>query len=195
MTERYIGTKFKTQLIKKKLNATKRTHELIFWCGKFSELGLTPSYGKGSAGNLSFRAGRHFIITASYTDLSQVRAEDLVRITSFSLPRKSVHAQGLREPSSETLLHAAIYEARPDIGAVFHGHGDDILKADHLFVTTKRKAPYGSSFLIDQVLAVLDHYDFIVMKDHGFLALGKNMAGAGQRIKSIVRELSTSSKV
>lgn len=189
MTERYIGTKFKTQLIKKKLNATKRTRELIFWCRKFNEFGLAPSYGKGSAGNLSFRAGKHFIITASYTDLSQVRAEDLVRITSFSLPRKSVHAQGLREPSSETLLHAAIYQARPDIGAVFHGHGDDILKADHLFVTTKKKAPYGSSFLIEQVLAVLDHHDFIVMKGHGFLVLGKNMAGAGLLTENVLKQV------
>jgi len=189
MAEHYTGIKFKTQLNKKRLYQTVRIRELIFWCQRFKALGLAPSYEGGSSGNLSFRAGRNFVITASYTDLGFVSVKDFVRVKTASLTDQRVIAEGVRHPSSETLLHAAIYQERPGIGAIFHGHSQEILKAKIPFIRTKREAPYGSRQLIDEVIAVLGCHDFILMKGHGFVALGKTMKDAGTLVENVLKKV------
>lgn len=69
----------------------------------------------GNAGNISARIGAdRYLITASGTQLGDLAHEDFVECSmdgSFS---------GDRKPSKETPMHRAIYEQRPEIGAVLH---------------------------------------------------------------------------
>ncbi len=69
----------------------------------------------GNAGNLSARLGTdRYLITASGTRLGDLDDGDFVECSldgSFS---------GDRKPSKETPMHRAIYEQRPEMGAVLH---------------------------------------------------------------------------
>jgi len=68
-----------------------------------------------NAGNLSTRIGAdRYLITASGTRLGELKEDDFVECSlegSFS---------GDRKPSKETPMHGAIYEQRPEIGAILH---------------------------------------------------------------------------
>jgi 3-dehydro-4-phosphotetronate decarboxylase len=69
----------------------------------------------GNAGNISARLGPdRYLITASGTRLGELADGDFVEC-SFDGP-----FSGDRKPSKETPMHRAIYEQRPEIGAVLH---------------------------------------------------------------------------
>jgi L-fuculose-phosphate aldolase len=69
----------------------------------------------GNAGNISARIGpERYLITASGTRLGELAEEDFVAC-SFDGPLSNN-----RKPSKETPMHRAIYEQRPEIGAVLH---------------------------------------------------------------------------
>src|SRR5215211_912643 len=67
----------------------------------------------GNAGNISARLspGR-YLITASGTRLGELNEDDFVEC-SYDGP-----LPGSRKPSKETPMHRAIYEQRPEIGAI-----------------------------------------------------------------------------
>ena len=69
----------------------------------------------GNAGNISARLSPNsYLITASGTRLGELKDNDFVEC-SFDAP-----SSGSRKPSKETPMHRAIYEKRPEIGAVLH---------------------------------------------------------------------------
>jgi len=160
--------------------------ELEDWCRRFHEQGLTPSFEGSSLGNLSFRPEpeeNSFIITASQLELKDnLTAEAFVRVHTCDSDRGTVRASGTREPSSESILHFEIYRARNDIKAIFHGHCSPILgRAEEMGLpVTRREEPFGSAALVRRVLEILDDHAFIVMRNHGFLALGEDMESAGR---------------
>ncbi len=74
----------------------------------------------GSWGNLSVRFGSdEMLITPSSMDYFQIKPEDIVRMDINTL----VYGEQ-RVPSSETSMHAALYRAFPDCGAVIHTHSN-----------------------------------------------------------------------
>jgi ribulose-5-phosphate 4-epimerase/fuculose-1-phosphate aldolase len=71
----------------------------------------------GNAGNLSARTGEgHYVITASGTHLGSLGAGDFVECALDG----SAITTGRGRPSKETPMHAAVYSARPEVGAVLH---------------------------------------------------------------------------
>jgi L-fuculose-phosphate aldolase len=75
--------------------------------------GLTTTSG----GNISIRDGEGNIwVTPTAVDKGSLQRKDIVCVK----PDGSI--QGHYKPSSEFPFHKAIYEARPDIGAVIHAH-------------------------------------------------------------------------
>jgi len=69
----------------------------------------------GNAGNLSARLGPDsYLITASGTRLGELKDDDFVECSFDGA------LSGDRKPSKETPMHRAIYEQRPEIGAVLH---------------------------------------------------------------------------
>ncbi|MEV0831090.1 3-oxo-tetronate 4-phosphate decarboxylase [Nonomuraea rubra] len=68
----------------------------------------------GRTGNVSARTGDGFLITPTGGSLGAVGELALVGLTGE-------HLDGPR-PSKEAFLHAALYRARPDAGAVVHLH-------------------------------------------------------------------------
>jgi ribulose-5-phosphate 4-epimerase/fuculose-1-phosphate aldolase len=178
--------KFRTEIIGKEVPQDPGIEELKYWCGEFHRSNLAPPHKGGTLGNLSFRSkdGEDaFIITGSRVGLSYELLNDaFVAVHSCDLTKGTVFASGTKEPSMESMLHFAIYNRRKDVNAVFHGHSEEILAHhDKLNIPeTKQKAPHGSIELVQSVLEIVDDEFFLVMKDHGFISIGKTMKEAGE---------------
>lgn len=168
--------------------------QLRYWCRRFHDLGLTPVFEESSLGNLSFRPEKDnnvFIITASQLKLKNDLTEDAFVTVHFCDPDTlTVHVSGLYEPSSESILHYEIYRKRPEINAIFHGHCEPILEqAEEMNIpVTTREEPFGSVALVRRVMKILDDNRFIVMRNHGFLALGDDMESAGEYAVRMYKE-------
>ncbi len=181
----YEGAKFETEMIGTDLPSDPRINRLEYWCKVFHEKNLAPPYEGGSYGNLSFRLKDDenvFIITASKSGLNESTTKDrFVTVSSIDLEAEIVYASGLREPSSEAMVHYAIYHARSDVQAIFHGHCAEISRdAEKSGIPiTSQEEPYGTIALVEQVLETLSNLDFLEMRNHGFLALGKSLDEAG----------------
>jgi len=175
MSELYNGTKFKTIFLKKREIDDSRINELIHYCKEFAKKGLCPKYEGGSCGNMSIMTNNGLIITGANTDLETISIKDLVLVQDVDYDKKEVKVIGLKEPSSETLLHLKIYELRHQINAVFHGHS----KLKGKYSETEEEKPYGSMELVKEVEKILADNMVVIMKNHGFLSLGKDMKEAG----------------
>lgn len=185
MNEVYEGIKFVTKVISEEIPVDLRINELKQWCAIFHKYNLAPPYEGGSYGNLSFRIKEGedgFIITGSRIGLKKELTNDsFVIVQSCDLENNIVYECGVRKPSSESMLHFAIYQNRKDVNAIFHGHCSTILAfADKLkIIQTKNEEPYGTVESVKSVLEILNNEKFFIIKNHGFFALGKSMEEAG----------------
>jgi ribulose-5-phosphate 4-epimerase/fuculose-1-phosphate aldolase len=182
MEGKKVSPKFKTQLLSDKIPNDPRIEELKKWCREFDRTGLMPSYEGGSFGNLSFRTkDDEFIITASGMKDPSI-ADSFVTVSNVDLNNKVIYGHGKKQPSSESMLHYAIYQKRKDVNAIFHGHSELMIKfSQKLGVPcTLKEEPYGTIELVKSVLDILGENKFIIMKAHGFISLGENMKSAGE---------------
>lgn len=192
MAEEYCGVKFSTVLKDDDPPSDVRIKELRSWCRIFHEKNLTPPYPGGSYGNLSFRikpGENAFIITGTSIGLKDELGDScFVKVTNCDLVRKIIYAEGKREPSSESMLHFSIYNARPHVQAVFHGHAKEFISAaKNLGVAeTATVEPYGSLELVNSVLDILGYQNFFIMKNHGFVSLGNTMKETGERCVALL---------
>jgi len=194
MSRPFHATKFRTEFVGEETPDDPRIEELRFWCSEFHRFNLAPLHKYGACGNLSFRTAAgdpSFIITASGTAFHErPDRESFVKVRTVDLEQGIVYAEGKKRPSSESMLHFAVYRAREDIQAVFHGHSPEILaRASEMnLVVTEREDPYGSPELVQSVLQVLKENFFVVIRKHGFIALGETMQAAGERALHIYRK-------
>jgi len=187
MAELYTGIKFNVEFSSKDIPKHPQLEELKYWSQIFIETGLAPITNGFSNGNLSFRTIRgenQFIITGTQSVPAGLQLSELyVHVIKCDLATNSAIVRGLRKPSSETLLHFSIYKQRPEIQAIFHGHSQDILHcADSLGIPiTRAEAPYGSIALVEKAIEISETQDLFILKNHGFISLGKNQKEAGEK--------------
>jgi ribulose-5-phosphate 4-epimerase/fuculose-1-phosphate aldolase len=181
------GVKFATEFLSAAVPADVRLEELKTWCAEFHRRNFAPPYGEFSQGNLSFRirpGEDAFIISGSQVGWKNSLTDDrFVTVLGCDMEKGIVFASGTRDPSSESMLHFAIYRTRKDVEAVFHGHSREILLCVNKLnlPETPEKAPYGSIELVRSVMQVLGDANFILIQKHGFISLGATMKEAGQR--------------
>ncbi|MGE5800296.1 MAG: class II aldolase/adducin family protein [Syntrophaceae bacterium] len=181
------GVKFRTEFRSAAAPADARLEELKAWCVEFHKRNFAPPYGEFSQGNLSFRirpGEDAFVISGSQVGWKDRLTDDkFVTVQHCDLENGIVYADGTRDPSSESMLHFAIYHARKDVQAVFHGHSREILLCVNKLnlPETREKAPYGSMELVQSVMEVLGDANFILIRKHGFISLGGSMKEAGDR--------------
>ena len=174
-------TKFTTEFISNNIPNDFRIDTLRHYAALFAEYKLAPPYPGGSHGNMSFRLTPDdpaFIITASKTALfNPLEARDFVHVDEVDYDKGIVYAEGDRLPSSESMIHFALYMQNPNINAIFHGHSEDILKkGEELKIpTTSQEEDFGTVALVERVLEVSEHTTMVIMKNHGFIAMGLNM--------------------
>ncbi|HVC17038.1 MAG TPA: class II aldolase/adducin family protein [Rhodanobacter sp.] len=165
-------------------------HGLI---GKFTE-GQWAGYDYG---NFSLLDDGKIIVSCSQTSsLPAVSKDDLAVVAGYDAESFTVEYFGKKVPSSESSLHFSAYQARPDLGAVVHGHMMDFdpahktiaeyFLANDLPLTTS----LGKSREIGQELKNLinqrQQTGIIGMLNHdggfGLLSLGSSFSEASQQL-------------
>ncbi len=180
--ETYEGVRFETRFVRREAPVSARASELLAWCRRFVEEGLA-SGGEDASGNLSVRLDQGFLITPTHVPLSTLKTEQLVHVIEADLDANFLLVEGALEPSSESFLHAALYDAHPDVDAVFHGHSSALVRhgARAGIATTPREAPYGTAELAELAVEASRKAPVFVLAGHGFVALGRSADEAGRR--------------
>lgn len=162
---------------------------LVREANRLQPLGLAT----GTSGNLSVRWGGGMLITPSGIAYDTLRPEDMVPVR-FTGPGTADWAHPL-DPSSEWLMHQAVYQARPEAGAVVHGHptyatvlaiqGLEI-PALHYMIAAAGGAPircapyftYGTAELSQAAVTALEDRKACLLAHHGLLAFERDLAKA-----------------
>lgn len=119
-----------------------------------------------SGGNISVRERNGSIwITPARIDKGNLRREDVVCVHADG------QVEGLHPPSSEFPFHLAIYEARPDLGAIVHAHPVALVA-----FSVVRQAP--DTRLFHQARHVCGEAGFAPYRLPGSAALGAEVARA-----------------
>ncbi len=187
MGEVYTGTKFRTVFAQRAVSGDERMGELLKWCRRWASLGLVGD----TVGNLSFRTVNGFLINRTAGDLGGITRQEFVEVVETDREKRELKVVGLYEPSSESLMHAGIYAARPGINAVFHGHSERLLaEAERLGLpVTAHEQAYGTAELVAEILSALDGHKFVVMRNHGFVSFGVTMEEAGRSAEDVLKRL------
>lgn len=158
--------------------------EMVAICRKMNSSGIN----QGTAGNLSLRVGKGFLITPSGLPYDTMTPEDIVEM-DFDGTYVG------RRPSSEWRFHRDILKARDDIDVVLHCHSvyATTLACHHKTIpsfhymtgvaggTTIRCAEYatfGTQALSDNALVALKDRLACLLGQHGQISLGKNLEAA-----------------
>jgi len=163
--------------------------ELIDTAQALVENGLV----RGAGGNASAREGDIMWISPSGFSFSDAQAEDYPGISI----EKGEIVEGERRPSSEVLMHLAIYRNRPEVEAVIHTHppitvaltaaGHDLkpMFADY-YVYLGNNVPHISyvtvttpelAVEVENVISSPDCYG-IVLRNHGAITVGTSVKEA-----------------
>lgn len=148
--------------------------------------GMMPS----KSGNLSVRHGAGFLITPAALPYAAMTPADIVAVDAQGTPT----ADALHRPSSEWRLHAAIYAARPEVGAVVHTHSPRAtalsctrrgIPAFHYMVLLAggplrcaKHATFGTAELARECVKALADRRAVLLANHGAVAVGANLAAA-----------------
>lgn len=174
--------------------------EVLEACRRIAAAGLVA----GSSGNVSRRVeGREgeplVAITASRVPYDRLTVDDILVIDFEGDP---VEGEGV--PSSETLAHLAVYQVRTDVGAVIHTHsiyasalavaGMEIPPLlDEQVVTLGGSVPVteyamaGSQELADRACAALGESKAVLLRNHGVLGVGADLAEAASVCELVER--------
>lgn len=191
----YEGVKYNTVLFSNATPDDSRINELRKWCKIFHEKDLAPFYPGGTHGNMSFRitTGKdEIIITAARSSFAEFMTDDsFFTIHNVDFDKMELEVSGAveREPSSEALLHFAIYKKRPDVQAILHGHCASITQnADQMGIpVTKQVVESGTMKIAESVLEILEEHSFIEIRNHGFMSMGKSIEEAGDLAMEMLR--------
>lgn len=148
------------------------------------------------SGNFSVRDKEtgYIVITPTGMDRAEMLPEDVVVI---DMQGRVVEALTGKKPTSESMMHIAVYKARPDVGAIVHTHSKNATAfavmnkpipaiVYELFLLGCKKgyipvAPYGrpgTKALAESVLEPLKISDVALMQAHGVIAVAENLKEA-----------------
>jgi ribulose-5-phosphate 4-epimerase/fuculose-1-phosphate aldolase len=160
------------------------------------ELGLIGMYPDGIGfGNISVRTeGCTFVITGSATgQFNTLNQSHYSLVSAYHFAGNSISCKGLTKASAESLTHAAVYEALPEVGAVVHVHCLWLWeKLLNHYPTTSEEIEYGTPEMAEAVRALaaelgMSEEKIIIMGGHreGILAFGRTLEKATAQIINI----------
>jgi L-fuculose-phosphate aldolase len=159
-----------------------RAGEIIAVAQALDAAGLMPN----KSGNVSCRDDGRFLITPAALPYRDLTAETIVAVPTHGEP-----ASEGRRPSSEWRMHAAIYRAWPDVGAIVHTHSPQAtalscaglgLPPFHYMIALAggevRCMPYatfGTAELAWSAVAGLVDRRATLLANHGVIAVGPSL--------------------
>jgi len=157
-------------------------------------VGLTPIHSDGAYGNLSYRAaGGDFVITRTgLVPTRKMEPDNFCLIEGYDSQTVTFYTKGACQPSSECFLHQAIYQEEAAFNAIFHGHSELMSNyADELKIpVTAAFYEYGTRELAQSAIQIISmRQRIIILKDHGFVAVGNSIDETGGLVLERYREL------
>src|SRR5438132_2433383 len=149
-------------------------------------------------GNLSVRLGDGRILaTPTCMNKGMLEPDDLVVVDSDGR-----HLEGARRASSEVLMHLLFYRMRPDVHSVCHAHPatatgfaaagralDQALLPEVVIglgkVPLVRYATPGTPELSAAIEPYVEHYDALLLANHGAVTCGPDLLTAFYRMETI----------
>ncbi len=166
----------------------KERQQLAEAAWQVARLGLVS----GSSGNASLRLQSSGLVavTPSRRALGKVTPEEVVIIDSQGEP-----VEGDAVPSSESLLHLAVYKTRKDVRAVIHTHSvfasvlavagvelppiiDEMVLLVGGPVPVAQYAFPGTEELAQHVCQSLEERNAVILRNHGLVGVGSSLAQA-----------------
>lgn len=157
--------------------------EVVRLCRAMVDKGLTT----GTGGNVSLIDREASLVAASPSGLDYAVMEPCDVAVVDPAGR---HVEGEYPPTSELGFHLALYNARPDIGAVVHTHsvhattlaclGWELPAVHYLVGFAGNKVPlapyatFGSPELAENVVRGMQGFDAVLMANHGLVVVGRD---------------------
>jgi L-ribulose-5-phosphate 4-epimerase len=169
--------------------------ELNQWRRQLYQLGLIGQYENGIGfGNISIRIpqSNELIISGTQTGgIPDLTPQHYTKVTEFDWRRNQVTCEGLIKASSETLTHAAIYVAAPEVNAVVHVHHQQLWhKLINCVPTTNPTCRYGTPEMAQEIIKLCQQNEvkrqkIVIMSGHneGILTFGKNLSEAADKLR------------
>lgn len=139
-------------------------------------------------GNLSMRwlNSSHFIISGTQTGgIANLTAQHYTKVIEYDWQKNYVICRGLIKASSETLTHAAVYTAIPQVNAVIHVHHQQMWHQLLNQVPTTNSCAYGTPEMAAEIIRLCQmpqtqRQKIIVMSGHeeGIITFGHNLIEA-----------------
>jgi L-ribulose-5-phosphate 4-epimerase len=159
------------------------------WRNKFYKLKLIGMYENGIGyGNISSREEKGFIISGTKTGgIEYLTKKHYTKVIDWSFSNNFLTSVGPIAASSESLTHAAVYEASPETKAVIHIHSLEFWeRLKDKIPTTDEKVEYGTPEMAEEILKLFQKTDIkekkiLVMAGHkeGIISFGNNLDEAG----------------
>lgn len=164
--------------------------KLMQWRDKMHELKQIGHYADINVGygNISIKTTSGILISGTQTgDIYPIKEEDFTLVTDFNIEQNKVICKGPIKASSESMTHAAVYEADNSIQAIIHIHNLELWnQLMDKVPTTKKEVPYGTPEMAQEVFRLFKETNvkkekIIVMAGHdeGIIAFGKDLDEAG----------------
>lgn len=177
--------------------------ELNYWRNRLYQLGLIGQYDNGIGfGNVSRRGklDKEIIISGTNTGgINLLNESHYTTVIDYSWRENRVTCRGPIAASSETLTHAAIYEANPQINAVIHIHHRQLWQnLMYQVPTTGENIAYGTPEMAAEIIRLcqedrLKEQQILVMSGHeeGIITFGKDLEKAGNLLLTYYPECQT----
>lgn len=165
--------------------------QLMEWRDKMHELKQIGHYAEINIGygNISVKTDKGFLISGTQTgDIFPIQPAHFTLVTDYNIQTNSVTCKGEIKASSESMTHAAVYEADTSINAIIHIHNPKLWKVLMDKVpTTKKEVPYGTPEMANEIFRLFKETNIkeekiIVMAGHddGIISFGKDLKEAGK---------------
>ncbi len=157
-------------------------------------------WGASNDGNFSLKLDNDlFLITPANVSKGFMTVDMPVVVNSSG---QIVDADARYAPSSESILHLAIYAMRDDVGAVFHAHpplatafavANIALDGFYIpetayYLGSVPVVPYaepGSHDLAEAVRPYLENHDALMLGNHGTLSVGGDLLSAYNKMETL----------
>ncbi|MBV7387767.1 L-fuculose-phosphate aldolase [Pasteurellaceae bacterium TAE3-ERU1] len=164
------------------MNRLELSQKIIHTCLEMTRLGLN----QGTAGNVSVRYRDGMLITPTGTPYELMTPDSIVYVDN-----NGKHEEG-KLPSSEWQFHLAVYQSRPDAGAVVHNHAlncaalsilEKPIPAIHYMIAVSGTdhipcvpyATFGTHKLAEFVSEGIKESKAILLAHHGLIAAENNL--------------------
>lgn len=159
------------------------------------EKGYIGVYSNGIGfGNISYRLGNDFLVSGSATGMIKEAGDShFSLVTKWEAENNQLWCKGPVKASSESLTHAVIYDALPQVNAILHIHSEKLWnKYYHQLSSTTANIDYGTPEMADAVVQLINAEKFtnsgiFLMQGHqdGIVALAKSF----KKVFELVDEL------